>query len=674
MSAHSISKKNSWLTVKNYFDSSAPVELLIQGPIGTSFWDESGTSEKDFTNALREIPEGKDIVVGINSEGGSVKDGLGIYHAILRRGERVTTRVDGYAVSIASVIALAGAKRVSPESSIWMIHEPWSVAAGNSEDMRKEAAALDAHADAIVAVYKDRTKLTAEDARAKMKAETWFRGNEAVELGFATEAGTGSVALNTLDATKYRNVPKDILRVLAAAAPGNQPQPSLPGNMPEPATQSTQPEPTAAATISGNGVVAGGTGPAASTTTNMERTVNMPDTTTTAAVNPPATAPAAAIQPQATQSANTDQNTVIVDLKNQITDLAQAVKAMTNPPVTGTARATVTREGLNDLLAQHKTPKARFEFLRDNWRQLQDAGIPLVHNANTDSASGALTPGILANGFITVLQNRLAPLAAFARNFSDSAMVGRRNVLYVPIVKAGGTAGSNATSFEDTTNFVNTVDDVPVTPAHITVGAHITLAERESGWLMAWWAEQKAAEMADKIQALVNAVITTTNFGTLAGTTGAGAPLVSSSAAFGASDLRTLWGYLKKSPIKNVMLDGEYYAKFIPADMNSFNPLATNSYPGWDGFFCNTNWTGATTNVVGFACNPQAIAVAAALPEGKPPSAANLAQSTIAIGNGMSIQSNVWYSNITRTEWWTMDVMFGAKEADTTAGTLVMSA
>jgi len=664
MKPHSTSKKNNWLTVVNYFDSGSPVELLIQGPIGKSWWDESGTDEKEFTNALNEIPEGKQIVVGINSEGGSVKDGLGIYHALRRRGDSVTTRVDGYAVSIASVIALAGSKRQSPESSIWMIHEPWSMCSGSSEDMRREAAALDAHADAIVAVYTERTTLTADQAREKMKAETWFRGGEAVTMGFATETTTGNVVVNALDATKYRNAPKYILKILAAA-PGNQITPSQAGAAP--VSQSTTPA--VAATISAVRVDGGNAGPAASNSTQPTHT--MPDTTIPAAVNPPASAPAAATQPQTTQTANS--NDAIANLTAMVASLTATINAISNPPV-AQPRVSVTREGLNDLLATKKNARERFEFLRDNWSQLKRSGYPtVIENANTDTAAGALTPAILSSGFATILQHRLAPLNAFARNFSDNA-VGRRNVIEVPFTTAGGTAQSNPTSFEDTTNFVNSVDDVAITPAHITAGGHITLAERENGWMMAWWVEQKAAEMADKIQTIVNAVITTANFGTTPGATGAGAPLVSSSDAFGASDLRKLWGYLKKSAIKNLILDGEYYAQFLPSDANSFNPLVTNSYPGWDGFFCNTNWTGATTNVVGIALNPQAIAVGAALPESKPSSATNLLQGTAAIGNGMSVQSNSWYSLITRNEWWTMDVMFGAQVMDKTAASLVMSA
>ena len=113
---------NDWLKVNAASDTP---EILIDGFIGESWWDESGNSNKRFNDAISKFPAQQRITVRINSEGGSIQDGLGIYNAIKARGN-VTTRVDGYALSIASVIALAGDEVVSPQSSVWMIHDPWS--------------------------------------------------------------------------------------------------------------------------------------------------------------------------------------------------------------------------------------------------------------------------------------------------------------------------------------------------------------------------------------------------------------------------------------------------------------------------------------------------------------------------------------------------------------------
>jgi len=670
MSAHSISKRNGWLSVVNHFNSEAPAELLIQGPIGQT-WDDSGTQEKDFTDALKEIPEGKPIVVGINSEGGSIKDGLGIYHALLRRGDSVTTRVDGYAVSIASVIALAGAKRISPDSSIWMIHEPCAMAIGNSEDMRKEATALDAHADAIVAVYTDRTKLKPEDARAKMKAETWFRGKEAVDLGFATELGGGAVALNCLDATRFKNVPKDILQILAASPKGvTQPQPApapAPTNTAATSPAANPPVTGEAPILSAGQVASGAAGTAASKSNQPENKTSMSENTTTAAVNPPATpAPAPAVEPKATQDANNE-------LKTQIADLTAAVNALRNPPVT-VPRITVDgNPGVNAINAKTQG-RDRFAFLRDNWNQLRDGGVPItpVYNANTIDTTN-LTTAMLSSGLIVVLQNRLAPLASFTRDFGTDRMKPLAKV-QVPIATAGGTAQSNATSFEDTTNFVGTLDNVEIAPARITAGAHITPAELQGGFRMAQWAEIKAHELANKIQSLVNAIITTTNFDRSSELDSGAKSVVSAAAAFAKTDLDDMWASISKSMQKYVMLDASYFKRFLPANLESFNPLQGNSLPGWDGFYLNTYWTGAESNTKGFACNPQAVAVASGLPLASANRGASTAVQVVTLPDiALSIELQQWYSTETKTDWANWEVMFGAAKGDPAAGCLLKS-
>src|SRR6478752_7062841 len=77
-------------------------ELVLLGAVGGSWWDDGGIKEKEVRDALKTIPKGKPINVRINSEGGSVKEGLGIYNAFLQRSKDITAYVDGYALSIAS--------------------------------------------------------------------------------------------------------------------------------------------------------------------------------------------------------------------------------------------------------------------------------------------------------------------------------------------------------------------------------------------------------------------------------------------------------------------------------------------------------------------------------------------------------------------------------------------
>lgn len=660
MKPHSVSQKAPWLKVLNYFDTTAPAELLIQGPIGDT-WDGSGTREKEFSDALKDIPEDKEIIVGINSEGGSIKDGLGIYHALLRRGDKVTTRVDGYAVSIASVIALAGSRRISPDSSIWMIHEPWSMAVGNSEDMRKEAVALDAHANAIAAVYASRTKLSAEDARAKMTAETWFRGKEAVDLGFATEVTTSSAALNKLDATRFKNCPPEILKIFTAAPNGANPKPTTPLSPPVADSTSVAAKPvTDAAVLLSSGNDADGIAGNAAGTTNQPTKTIMPETTQ----------PAAAIPPAHDKTTSPD----MAALKDAILELTHKVDVLTNPPVAAARSIEVVgNPGINAIEAK-AAGRARMDFLRDNWNSLAAGGVPLTpkYNANTIDTTN-LTTAMLSSGLIVVLQNRLAPLASFTRDFTIDP-IKPLAVVQVPIATTGGTAQSNATDFEDTTNFVGTLDNVAITPARLTAGSYISAANLQGGFRMAQWAEIKAHELADKIQAAVNAIITTTNFDRKSELTSGATSVVSTAAAFAKTDLDDMWASIAKSPMKYVMLDGNYFKRFLPANLESFNPLQGNSLPGWDGFYLNTYWTGAETNTKGFACNPQAIAVAAGLPAASPNRGQNTSVQVVTLpGLALSVELQQWYSTSTKTDWANWEVMFGAAKGDPAAGCLLKS-
>lgn len=188
----------------------APAEILVHGPIGRSWWSDEGIAASDFINELAKIPKGQKVIVGINSQGGSVGEGLAIYNAIAQRAADVTARIDGYAVSIASVIPLAASKVISPKSSVWMIHDPWSMTQGNADDHRASADMLDTHADVLVSTYETKTKKSKDEIRTAMKAETWLSGEEAVAWGLADEASDEPVALNEFDFSPFARTPNNL--------------------------------------------------------------------------------------------------------------------------------------------------------------------------------------------------------------------------------------------------------------------------------------------------------------------------------------------------------------------------------------------------------------------------------------------------------------------------------
>tara|TARA_R110000751_G_scaffold7147_3_gene29650 strand:- start:1962 stop:3044 length:1083 start_codon:yes stop_codon:yes gene_type:complete len=154
-------------------------ELRLYGPIGGML----GTTAEDL---IAQIPEGTtNITLRIHSPGGSVGDGLAMYHALKDHPAHVVTIVDGYAASSASFVMLAGDEIQVHENSLVYVHKPWSGAQGNADEMRKAADNLDKHEQAILGIYMKHTGMSAEELTNMMRDEEFLTGSEAAEMGFA---------------------------------------------------------------------------------------------------------------------------------------------------------------------------------------------------------------------------------------------------------------------------------------------------------------------------------------------------------------------------------------------------------------------------------------------------------------------------------------------------------
>lgn len=156
-------------------------EVLIYEEIG--MW---GVSAKQFARDLKDLGKISQIDLRINSPGGSVFDGNAIFNQIKQHPANVTVYIDGLAASMASVIAMAGDRIVMPENALMMIHNPWTVAIGDADELRKNADLLDKIKTTLVNAY-GRSMMTEDEIVEMMDAETWLTGEEAVEMGFADE-------------------------------------------------------------------------------------------------------------------------------------------------------------------------------------------------------------------------------------------------------------------------------------------------------------------------------------------------------------------------------------------------------------------------------------------------------------------------------------------------------
>jgi ATP-dependent Clp endopeptidase proteolytic subunit ClpP len=182
-------------------------EILLYDEIG--FF---GTDSSDFVNELKDKHKaGTPLSVRINSPGGSVLDGIAIYNAIARIEDDVTVHIDGVAASIASYIAMAGDKLVMASNAFLMIHNPLSLAGGDSEDLRRSADLLDSMRDTIANAYIAKTGKDTDEIINLMSEETWFTAQEAKDMGFADEIGDEmAMAANAGEFPKhdYRNYEK----------------------------------------------------------------------------------------------------------------------------------------------------------------------------------------------------------------------------------------------------------------------------------------------------------------------------------------------------------------------------------------------------------------------------------------------------------------------------------
>jgi ATP-dependent protease ClpP protease subunit len=170
----------SWYRITNQAADEA--EVMLYDEIG-GWW---GATADDFIAELRGITSPK-VRVRVNSPGGSVFEGVAIANALRGLNAEVTIQVDGIAASIASVIAMAGDRVVMMPNTTLMIHDASGVCMGNAADMEEMAELLDLISDNIADAYAARAGGTREQWRERMRAETWYLPEDAVESGLADE-------------------------------------------------------------------------------------------------------------------------------------------------------------------------------------------------------------------------------------------------------------------------------------------------------------------------------------------------------------------------------------------------------------------------------------------------------------------------------------------------------
>ena len=176
-------KRKFWNWIKNDVGGEEERTLVLNGEISDETWYGDEVTPALFA---KELNAGSgNITVWINSPGGDVFAAAQIYNMLMEYKGDVTVKVDALAASAASVIAMAGTTVLMSPVAMMMIHNPITVAIGDSKEMQKAGEMLNEVKEGIMNAYEIKTGMDRKKISHLMDAESWFNAKKAVELGFA---------------------------------------------------------------------------------------------------------------------------------------------------------------------------------------------------------------------------------------------------------------------------------------------------------------------------------------------------------------------------------------------------------------------------------------------------------------------------------------------------------
>lgn len=166
-------------------------DVSAYGTFNWSTWEfeESETSAKFFRDQLESIPDTDTIELHINSNGGSVKEGVAIYNQLKKKACHKVGYVDGVAYSIAFVILQACDERIMGIGTSALVHDMWIDASGNARELRKIADDLDILMEANRKIFLEKSNLEEEQLKDMMEKETLLTPDQCLEYGLIDKIG-----------------------------------------------------------------------------------------------------------------------------------------------------------------------------------------------------------------------------------------------------------------------------------------------------------------------------------------------------------------------------------------------------------------------------------------------------------------------------------------------------
>ncbi|MCB2311613.1 Clp protease ClpP [Clostridium tagluense] len=181
--------------IKQQVEDNSTMDLYIYDDVegdSTSWMGEvieSETSANYIKGQLEKAGDVKNINIYINSYGGSVKEGLGIYNQLKRHSAYKTAYIDGFACSIASVIPMACDHIIMGSNALMMVHHASMGVFGNVEELKKATKDLEVIDIASCSSYlaKAGNKLTQETLTQLLDGQTWLNATDCVQYGLCDE-------------------------------------------------------------------------------------------------------------------------------------------------------------------------------------------------------------------------------------------------------------------------------------------------------------------------------------------------------------------------------------------------------------------------------------------------------------------------------------------------------
>lgn len=181
-------------------------EPIVSDDLTAEFY--GGVSAQSLVPQLRGITGGT-IHLRLNSPGGDVFAAQAIVQAIRDTQAKVIAHIDGLAASAATVIANAADEVEMSDGGLYMIHNAWTFAIGNANDMMETAALLEKCDGIIASQYAKRTGKEIDAIKALMDAETWFNAEEAKEAGLIDRVAESERPQAKWNISAYKNPPKE---------------------------------------------------------------------------------------------------------------------------------------------------------------------------------------------------------------------------------------------------------------------------------------------------------------------------------------------------------------------------------------------------------------------------------------------------------------------------------